>query len=80
MFTGGWSKEAPGEFIVELKRIGEAREPPYVAMNAANGPMNHIRAGPDLTSRENLDDQDSARVDAITERSLAWTLNLEQEW
>jgi len=80
MVAGGWNEEAPGEFVVELQEWSDARGPLYAAMGAANGPMNRLREGLDLTSLDKVQSQDRARVEAIVDRFLSWAVGDEDDW
>src|SRR5205823_2523313 len=80
LLAGGWTATSSNEFVAELSDWSEARSPLYAAMAAANGPMNRLRAGLDLTSREALQSGDPARIDPIVERFVEWADDDEAEW
>jgi D-amino peptidase len=80
LLNGGWKPTNTNEFVVELSDWSEARVPLYAAMAAANGPMDRLRAGLDLTSLEALQIQDSARIHQIVATFVEWARADEVEW
>lgn len=80
MLRGGWSLQGEDEFVAQLDSWAEARTPLYAAMDAANGPMNRLRASHDLTSLASVEDGAATDLAPVHERFLTWASGTQPEW